>query len=153
MNAETSMPPLPLEEQPICEMKPAARAYWGTLFWGLVLLPFFLLGALLWLRVWYLVSSTRYRLTTQRLFVQTGLIAKKLEEVELFRVKDVTLHQGMIQRLLGVGNVVVLSSDDTTPRLELAGIPAPLEAKEKIRNAFRASRQREGMRMGEYIPS
>ena len=153
MNADTSMPPLPLEEQPICEMKPAARAYWGILFWGLVLLPFFLLGALLWLRVWYLVSSTRYRLTTQRLFVQTGLIAKKLEEVELFRVKDVTLHQGMIQRLLGVGNVVVLSSDDTTPRLELAGIPAPLEAKEKIRNAFRASRQREGMRMGEYIPS
>ena len=45
------------------------------------------------------------------------------------------------------------ASDDTTPRLELAGIPDPLEAKEKIRNAFRASRQREGMRMGEYIPS
>ena len=44
MNADTSMPPLPLEEQPICEMKPAARAYWGTLFWGLVLLPFFLLA-------------------------------------------------------------------------------------------------------------
>ena len=153
MSAETSVPPLPLEEQPICEMRPAARAYLGTLLWGVVLLPFFLLGVLLWLRVWYLVSSTRYRLTTQRLFVQTGLIAKKLEEVELFRVKDVTLSQGILQRLLGVGNVVVLSSDDTTPRLELAGILNPVEVKEQIRNAFRASRQREGLRMGEYIPS
>ena len=153
MNTGTSMPPLPLDEQPICEMKPAARAYFGSLFWGLVLLPVFLLGALLWLSVWYRVASTRYRLTTQRLFVQTGLIAKKLEEVELFRVKDVTLHQGILQRLLGVGNVAVLSSDDTTPRLELAGISNPIDVKEQIRNAFRAARQREGMRMAEFIPS
>ena len=153
MNADTSMPPLPLEEQPICEMKPAARAYWGTLFWGLVLLPFFLLGALLWLRVWYLVSSTRYRLTTQRLFRETGLVAKHLEEIELFRVKDVILDQGFFDRLLGTGTVVVLSTDDSTPRLQIRGILNPVDAKEKIRTAFRAARQREGMRMAEFIPS
>lgn len=153
MNAQPSMPPSPSEEQLIFEARPATRAYLGTLLWGVVLLPFFLLGALLWLRVWYRVSSTRYRLTTQRLFMQTGLIAKKLEEVELFRVKDVTLSQGILQRLMGVGDVVVLSTDDTAPQLELAGIANPIEVKEQIRNAFRASRQREGMRMGEYIPS
>ena len=153
MNSTPTVPAMPAEEQPICELRPASRAYLGTLLWGVVLLPVFLLGVLLWLRVWYLVSSTRYRLTTQRLFVQTGLVAKKLEEVELFRVKDVTLNQGILQRLLGVGNVVVLSTDDTTPRLELAGILNPIEVKEQIRNAFRAARQREGMRMAEYIPS
>lgn len=121
-------------------------------FWGVVLLPIGI-GLILLLRVWYKTSATRYRLTTQRLFVQKGLVAKQLEEVELFRVKDVTLQQGIIQRLLGVGSVVVLSTDDTTPRLELAGIRDPIEVKEMIRNAFRASRQREGMRMAEFIPS
>ena len=146
-------PPTPAEEQLIFEVKPAARAYLGTILAGLVLLPLFLVGGLLWLRVWYLVSSTRYRLTTQRLFVQTGLIAKKLEEVELFRVKDVTLSQGVLQRMMGVGNVVVLSSDDTTPQLVLAGILDPLAVKEQLRGAFRTARQREGLRMGEYIPS
>jgi uncharacterized membrane protein YdbT with pleckstrin-like domain len=146
------MPPTPAEERPIFELKPAARAYLGSLFWGIVLLPV-LIGLFLLLRVWYRTKAVRYRLTTQRLFVQTGLVAKKLEEVELFRVKDVTLSQGLLQRLLGVGTIVVLSSDDTTPRLELAGIRQPLEVKETIRNAFRASRQREGLRMGEYIPS
>lgn len=146
-------PPTPAEEQLIFETKPAARAYLGTILAGLVLLPLFLVGGLLWLRVWYLVASTRYRLTTQRLFVQTGLIAKHVEEVELFRVKDVTLSQGVLQRMLGVGNVVVLSSDDTAPQLVLAGIPDPLAAKEQLRGAFRAARQREGLRMGEYIPS
>lgn len=153
MNEPHSMPPPPAEEQPIFERKPAVRAYLGSIVWGVILLPVFLLGLLLLLRVWYKTSATRYRLTTQRLFVQKGLIAKKLEEVELFRVKDVTLDQGVVQRLLGVGNVVVLSTDDTTPRLELAGILQPLETKEAIRNAFRAARQREGLHMAEFIPS
>ncbi len=146
-------PPTPAEERLIFETKPAARAYLGMILLGILLLPLFLVGGLLWLRVWYLVASTRYRLTTQRLFVQTGLIAKHVEEVELFRVKDVTLSQGVLQRMTGVGNVVVLSTDDTAPRLELAGIPEPAAAKEQIRGAFRTARQREGLRMGEFIPS
>ena len=145
-------PPTPEEERPIFELKPAGRAYLGLIVWGVLLLPVGI-GLILLLRAWYLVASTRYRLTTQRLFVQKGLVAKHLEEVELFRVKDVTLNQGFVQRLLGVGTVVVLSTDDTAPRLELAGISNPVEAKEALRGAFRASRQREGMRMAEFIPS
>ena len=151
-NSQMPPPASQAEEQLIFEVRPTYRAYVGLMIWG-VLLFVFVIGIFLLIRAWYRVSSTRYRLTTQRLFVQTGLIAKKLEEVELFRVKDVTLHQGILQRLLGVGNVVVLSSDDTTPRLELAGISNPIDVKEQIRNAFRAARQREGMRMAEYIPS
>ncbi len=153
MNENATTPPTPAEEQPVFELKPAVRAFLGLMIWGVLLAPVFGLGLLLLLRVWYRVASTRYRLTTQRLFVQTGLIAKNLEEVELFRVKDVTLTQGMLQRMLGVGTVVVLSTDDTAPRLELHGILGPMEVKEQIRTAFRASRQREGMRMAEFIPS
>lgn len=153
MNEPMPMPPTPEEEKPIFELKPSGRAYLGLILWGFVLLPVFLIGVLLLLHAWYLVASTRYRLTTQRLFVQTGLIAKHLEEVELFRVKDVTLNQGMLQRMLGVGTVVVLSTDDTSPRLELAGLRDPMGVKEQIRGAFRAARQREGMRMAEFIPS
>ena len=152
MSENTATPPTPAEEQQIFELKPAARAYLGLMIWG-VLLFVFVVGIFLLLRVWYLVASTRYRLTTQRLFVQTGLIAKNLEEVELFRVKDVTLSQGVLDRMLGTGTVTVLSTDDTAPRLELAGIRDPLAAKESVRGAFRAARQREGMRTAEFIPS
>lgn len=147
MNAATQ------DESTIFELKPAYRAYLGLLVWGLLLLPVVGLGLILLARAWYLVASTRYRLTTQRLFAQTGLIAKHLEEVELFRVKDVTLRQGVLDRLLGVGTVTVLSTDDTAPELELAGIRDPLAAKEALRTAFRAARQREGLRTGEFIAS
>ena len=152
MNEQIPHPPTPSEEYPIFELKPAYRAYLGLMVWG-VLLAFVGIGLLLLLRAWYLVAATRYRLTTQRLFVQKGLIAKELEEVELFRVKDVTVRQGMLDRMLGVGTVVVLSTDDTAPRLELAGIRRPVEVKESVRGAFRAARQREGLRMAEFIPS
>ncbi len=146
MNATTQ------DESTIFELKPACRAYFGLVVWG-VLLFVFVVGIFLLLRVWYLVASTRYRLTTQRLFAQTGLIAKHLEEVELFRVKDVELSQGVLDRLLGVGTVTVLSTDDTAPRLELRGVLRPMEVKEQIRTAFRAARQREGLRTGEFIAS
>ena len=152
MNPNVANPPTPEEERPIFELKPACRARLGLLIWGVLLLPVGI-GLLLLLRAWYLVASTRYRLTTQRLFVQTGLVAKKLEEVELFRVKDVTLDQGFVQRLLGVGTVVVLSTDDTAPRLELKGLLRPAETKETLRNAFRTARRREGVRMAVFIPS
>ena len=152
MNENVQSPPTPAEERPIFELQPAARAYLGSIFWGIVLLPV-AIGLFLLLRVWYRTKAVRYRLTTQRLFVQTGLVAKKLEEIELFRVKDVVLSQGFLQRLLGVGTVVVLSTDDTAPRLELAGIRQPLETKETIRSAYRTARQREGLRMAEFIPS
>lgn len=153
MNENIPRPPAPSEEYPIFERKPAIRAHLGLVVWGVVLLPVVGIGVFLLLRVWYLVSATRYRLTTQRLFVQTGLIAKNLEEVELFRVKDVTLSQSVFDRMLGTGTVTVLSTDDTTPRLELAGILDPLATKEAVRGAFRAARQREGMRLAEFIPS
>ncbi len=152
MNETIPRPPAPSEEYPIFERKPAYRGRLGLLVWGVLLLPVGI-GLFLLLRAWYLVASTRYRLTTQRLFVQTGLIAKNLEEVELFRVKDVALSQGVFDRMLGTGTVVVLSTDDTAPRLELAGVLDPMAVKEAVRGAFRAARQREGMRMAEFIPS
>jgi uncharacterized membrane protein YdbT with pleckstrin-like domain len=141
------------EENSIFDVGPVYRARLGLLIWGVLLLPVVGLGLILLARAWYLVASTRYRLTTQRLFAQTGVIAKHLEEVELFRVKDVTLRQGVLDRLLGVGTVTVLSTDDTAPELELAGICDPLAVKEAIRTAFRAARQREGLRTGEFIAS
>ena len=139
-------------ETAIFELTPAYRAHLGLLVWGVLLAPVGI-GLILLARAWYLVASTRYRLTTQRLFAETGLIAKNLEEVELFRVKDVTLRQGVLDRLLGVGTVTVLSTDDTAPELALAGVRDPLAAKEALRTAFRAARQREGLRIGEFIAS
>ena len=140
-------------ERDLFELKPTARAYVGSILFGILLIPFFFIGLILLIRVWYKVASKKYRLTTQRLFIQEGLIAKHLEELELFRIKDVTVTQGILERLFGAGTVIVLSTDDTNPRVALAGIGKPVDVKEKIRNAATAARKREGVRTSEFIKS
>lgn len=141
------------EEREVFALKPTAKAFLGQIIIGILLIPVFLIGLILLLNVWYKAVSLKYRLTTQRLFVQRGLIAKHLEELELFRVKDVTVRQGILQRILGFGTITVLSTDDSNPQLVLIGINKPMDVKETIRNSFRAARKREGVRAAEFIPS
>ena len=145
--------PSPDEEREVFALKPTAKAFLGEIILGILLIPVFLVGLILLLNVWYKVVSLKYRLTTQRLFVQKGLIAKHLEELELFRVKDVTVKQGILQRIFGFGTIIVLSTDDSKPQVALIGINKPVDVKETIRNTFRAARKREGVRAVEFIPS
>lgn len=100
---------------------------------------------------WYRTRSRLYRVTDQRLFVITGLVAKRTDEIELFRVKDVRVDQTFLQRILGYGSVLVLSADETSPSLTLAGVSRPIQVKETIRSLYRSSRRREGLRPAELI--
>lgn len=102
------------------------------------LLPGLLLGA----RVLYRKLTMRYRLTNHRFFRERGLLSRSIDEVELIRVDDVTTVQDMVQRIFGVGRVVILSTDATDPRLLIDGISDPVGLKEKIRTQVRARRNR-----------
>jgi hypothetical protein len=66
-----------------------------------------------------------YRLTTRRLFVTTGLFRRRVDQLELLRIKDLYLQQSMIGDWLGIGTVVVISSEETLPKAYLLGINNP----------------------------
>lgn len=139
-------------ERDVFEVRPSAKGFLGQIIWGIVLLPV-VIGVFLLINVWYKTHSVRYRLTTQRFFVTKGLIGKHVEELELFRIKDITLRQGALQRMLGLGTITILSTDDTNPQIEIAGIKTPYEIKDRIRENYRATRKGEGMRSAEFIQS
>jgi membrane protein YdbS with pleckstrin-like domain len=111
------------------------------------------LGLFLLLQVQIQVRSCRYRLTTQRLFVRRGWLARHVNELELYRVKDVRMDQGGLQRLLGYGTVTVFAEDDTTPQVGLVSIARPTAIKELIRTHYREARQREGVHPAEIVGS
>ena len=48
---------------------------------------------------------TRYLITTQRLRISRGFIARHVQEARLDRVQNVHYDQGFLDRLFGVGNV------------------------------------------------
>jgi uncharacterized membrane protein YdbT with pleckstrin-like domain len=97
--------------------------------------------------------STEYTLTSQRLFLKEGLISQHIEEVELFRIKDVKSYQGIVQRILGIGEVIIFSTDDSTPELLLFGIKGPVDIKEQVRKAYRHARKKERVKTAEFIQS
>jgi len=162
------------QETDIFQLSPVARGFWGQLLLGVIfialglgltirardfswspqvaLIPF-ALGGLLLLVVWISVKSSSYRLTTQRLFVRRGWLAKHVNELELYRVKDVVVDQGLLQRLLGYGDITVMADDDSTPEVNMVGISRPTEVKETIRTQYRAARRREGVRPTEFLQS
>jgi membrane protein YdbS with pleckstrin-like domain len=156
-NEITGLPPAPAAEPAaleteVFEIRPSAWAFWGEMLFG-ILLSVVGVGLLLLAHVWVRTHSLRYRLTTQRLFVVRGLLSRQTDEVELFRIKDATVRQSMMERLFGVGTITLLSGDESTPQFTLVGVARPAEVKDTIRLQYRASRVREGVRAAEFMPS
>jgi uncharacterized membrane protein YdbT with pleckstrin-like domain len=117
---------------------PLTERWQKYVYWGAVLLPAVLIGfASLVRRI-----SVRYRLTTHRLFKEVGIVSRKISEIELMRVDDLTVTQNIIQRMFDVGVVTLVTSDASDPRLEIAGIRHPVEVKEHIRTQVQKRRGR-----------
>ena len=68
------------------------------------------------------LSFTRYRLSEDRIFVEKGFLNIHMEEVLLYRVRDLELQLKLTQRIFGVGTVCVHSSDKTAPDLYLLNV-------------------------------
>ena len=93
-----------------------------------------------------LLKTTRITLTTQRLKVRSGLFNNKMEEIELYRVKDWTHAEPFLQRLLGYGTVTIVSSDRTAPELTYQWLKDARDFAEKLRSAVESVRDRKRVR-------
>lgn len=71
-----------------------------------------------------------YSVTNQRLYVEEGIIAKKKKDIPLQKINDLEVSQGILQRMLGAGNILVLTGNDK-PTI-LANIDNPEAFKNQI---------------------
>ena len=97
------------------------------------------------------LSFTRYRLSEDRLFCETGFLNLKSDEVLLYRVRDLQLTMSLGQRIFGVGTVCVVSSDKNIPHLDLKNVKAPREVKELIHKHVEAAKDKRRMRATELL--
>ena len=97
------------------------------------------------------LSLTRYSLSEDRLFLETGLLSTHCEEILLYRVRDLSMKISLGQRIFGVGTVTVQSSDKSCPVLELRNIKHPRETKEIIHQAVEQMKLQRRMRVGEVM--
>jgi membrane protein YdbS with pleckstrin-like domain/DNA-directed RNA polymerase subunit RPC12/RpoP len=164
---------LPQEEKEVLSFRPTMKMYLGRLFLALLIaagavalsvvvnaspaveraliIAGLAVALILFLTVLYKKYSVLYRLSTQRLFLIRGLVSRKIEELELFRVRDIQVVQSFWQRILGFGRMTVFSTDASAPKFELLGVARPLQVKDAIRVHFRTARLRERVRPTEFI--
>jgi len=82
---------------------------------------------------WMKVKNHKYKITSERFMESTGVLSRTTNELELFRVKDMTLTEPFALRMLGCGNIVMDTSDKSTPIVVLESVKDPREVIEIIR--------------------
>jgi len=95
---------------------------------------------------WLEVRCLSYEVTGERIRVTAGVLSRRLEELELYRVKDSALDVPLLLRLVGLGNVVLRTSDQSQPVLVLRAVRDAATLRESIRGAVERLRQHRGVR-------
>lgn len=88
-----------------------------------------------------------YRLTNRRIFVSTGVITRRRDQMELLRINDIYTRQTLIGRWLSVGTVVVVSSEAHLPMVYLTGVDDPKSVMDLIWHHARSERDRRSVKV------
>ncbi len=97
------------------------------------------------------LSFTKYSMTDERLYVDTGLLNLREDEVLLYRVRDTTMTRTLWQRIFRVGTITVMSSDVSIPKLELKNIAHVRDTKELLNELVEDAKNRRRMRPTELL--
>jgi len=100
----------------------------------------FVSGLIFIIPVFLRIISRRYRLTSQRLFIERGILNQTIDQTELIRVDDVRLEKTLIDRVFGLGTVSLLSTDVTDRLVVIEGIDNADRVAEAVRTNMRTQR-------------
>ncbi len=116
----------------------------GGWFWWAFLLVVLVMSGIVG-KIAATVFGTRYRLTSERLFIDRGILSQTINQTELIRVDDVRVTKTMVDRIFGLGTVDILSTDTTDKLITITGVQDPEYVAELIRNRMRTARQRKSV--------
>lgn len=87
------------------------------------------------------LSFTVYKLTKEKLLVETGFLSKKEEEVRLYRIMDLTLNRPFGQRMFGVGTIHCCTADKSTPEFDIIKIKDSQNIKDMLSDMIEKQRE------------
>ena len=129
-------------EEVLFEGRPALVPSVGALCLAIITLGLWLIP------LWWHARGIRYRVTTRRIVVETGVLSQRLEQVDLYRINDYAADRPFSQRLLGTGNLLLKTADKSTPEIALRALKTDVVALyERLRAATETDKRRRGVRM------
>ena len=117
---------------------------WQNIWWWLSCLLLVPIPWALWRAA--VVHNTLYTLTDQRLKFTRGVFTKLTDDLELYRVRDTKFQQDVFERMCGLGEIVLYTTDETSPEIRLPYIKDAEAVREKIRALVEARRDAKRVR-------
>ena len=96
-------------------------------------------------------TFTVYKLTREKLLIETGFLNKKEEEIRLYRIMDLTLRRPLGQRLWGLGTVHCCTADKSTPEFEIKRIKDSRNVKELLSDLIEQQREEKRISGREFM--
>jgi hypothetical protein len=120
------------------------KKYWTSMPWWVWLIG---IGAGFVVGVWpvIVVKTVRYRISNYRIDLERGLLSKRIDTLELWHVEDIQFYQSLLDRILQVGDITIVSHDDTNPKLVLKGVPNPRPLFETLKQRVIAVKRQRGV--------
>ncbi|HEX9529964.1 MAG TPA: PH domain-containing protein [Acidimicrobiales bacterium] len=102
--------------------------------------------AALWLAVrWLRWTTTNFTVTNDRIVYRSGVLAKKGREIPLDRVNDISFNQGVFERIIGAGDLMIESAGQHGQE-RYTDIPRPSKVQNVIYREMERFRGREADR-------
>ena len=143
------MPPQDISKVSCCNRTPDCTAW---VYGGMEGLPLTALAvpvaALLSLALLYrfiYLRRTRYHIGSEQLISRHGVLSRKTDYMEQYRIVDFVEHQSLMQQLCGLKTVRILSMDRNTPRLDLVGIRHNFDVVTLIRERVEYNKRKKGI--------
>lgn len=95
-------------------------------------------------RVWcgLPLTFTVYSFDEERLYVKSGFLNQRQDEVRLYRVQDLTVTRSLSQRIFGMGTILINSSDKTLGDFEIKNIKNVMTVKEQLSKLVEVQRDK-----------
>lgn len=96
-------------------------------------------------------SFTKYRLTKEKLVIESGIFNRDEEEIRLYRIMDLTLRRSLRERLWGLGTIHCCSADKSSPEFDIKHIRHSKETKDMLSDMIETERDEKRISGREYF--
>ncbi len=96
-------------------------------------------------------TFTVYGFSEDRLYIKTGMLSTREDEVRLYRITDIGLTRSFWQRIMGMGSIQIYSSDQSMGDFQLVNIKDSENVKEQLSQLIEKERQEKRVSSREFI--
>ncbi len=128
-------------------LRPSQWTNLGYIIFGVVAAPF-TAGITLLIPAWKMIETycTRYEFHEEKIIHRRGVFTVTTDEILLYRVKSINLHEPFLYRIVGISNLNLITSDKYVGEITLQAIPVGVEFRNILRELVEENRHIKGVK-------